>query len=231
MKKIIILQLFLVMFLFSCKKDVILTGTVKGKVDLLTNEFGDTLSLAGIKVKLKSSLYGDQETTTDPNGYYTFENVNTGTYELIIGESPIAPYKYYFQFVGGEKPYYVPFVKLTYKSTTIPSNITYRADSSGNRYLECDVSPAGTSERPRYIALEIFYYLAKDNSFSIKRLFTYSVEGDHFSMLYNPGTYYKKKIVIYGTSGGEYSTYIDISGNVIFPPLSDVHTDTLFINF
>ncbi|MBN2663974.1 MAG: carboxypeptidase regulatory-like domain-containing protein [Bacteroidales bacterium] len=227
---LIIAGFLLIFFSFSCSKDIVLTGSVQGTVDILTNEFGDTLSLSGIKVTLVSKLYGNKETTTDAYGKYFFENVETGTYELIIGEAPIAPYKHYFQFVGGEASYIAPFIKLTHKSTSIPSNIRLTTDDWGNNYIECDITPIATPETPRRFLLISYKYDSLGN-FKYYTLSTKTVTENVLRNNWRIFEYEKFKIIIYGVSNGEYTKYIDTLGNEIIPSLGDISTDTLYINF
>jgi hypothetical protein len=208
MKKIIILLLLVIIQVtfFSCKKKVVMTGSIRGEVSLHTSEFGDTLSVSGITVKLVSKLYDTMQVTTDAQGKYVFNEVKTGAYEVIIGDGNIAPYRFYIQFVGGSSPYYLNSVKLTEKTTTKFQGFSYEIYYLGSDtlyYITIKTSPLDGKQRAVYVYEQI-----------TDKYYPYKFSTSYFS------TYINKNdldYVLWAGSSGEFSPYIDSLGQTRFP--------------
>ncbi len=206
MKRMFILFLVL-LSLYSCKRNIVLTGTVRGRVSSLTSVQGEKMPLSGITIRLISPVYGEKETTTDANGFYEFTDVTTGYYEIILGSDPIGEYHYNFKFVGGEEPYVLPPVKLTYRSTIEPYDL--RVDGSK---IIVKFRPPASESSPQYLAMS----LSCDPP-----TFTPDVEesvSDSCIFYVPDGTY---SVTVYGTSIGEHSVYRDSTGQIIDPAFSE----------
>ena len=79
MKKILLLLVSSILILSACTKSDI---RVQGFMKLNTGQ-----PIQGLTVSLQNSK-NHFETTTDQTGYYMFDNVPVGTWELIAGERP-----------------------------------------------------------------------------------------------------------------------------------------------
>ncbi len=219
--------LAIVVILFSniyCKKTRI-EGTVKGTVQNFTDEYGNQKDVKDIKIVLTASkLDEDKVTYTDADGKFEFNEVLTGGYDLIIGES--APLHNYFTIVGGEKPLvFFPFF-IAEKSISKLSIIDY--SSSINYWgeteylLKCIITPQCSENKKVDIAVEI------NDVQQYNCDYEFSENYDTVYVFISKSLETNDKIKISTTSFAYHNYYRDTLGNRIDPAAS-VYGDSIII--
>lgn len=222
-----ILILCLALLLFSCQEEQIkqvgLKGTLIGFVSSST--MGES---GGIQVIVEGT--NPQITvTTDDEGRFSVEDLETGTYDLVFMKSGFGTYKMIgYTFVGGNEPAYVfamiyklPDVKIK-DMTLVAKKIVNTARLEGTLTIETSSS------------WNVFYrYYMSNNANVTPSNYQESGTVSLSSLSTNQVTFYKDintqkflpgsdlYVIIYPCGDQGYSNYIDVvTGNLIYSTIT-----------
>jgi hypothetical protein len=213
----ITIGLLLMIFLVSCKKEIVNIGTegeLNGAVNLYISNNNYSLHGSGVKVTIDGSspLF---QTTTDENGQFVIKELPTGIYDLVFTKDSFVTNKIVsYQFVGGEIASTVGQIglyKLNYSKIT---DLTVNSTIDPNYW----VSVKGKISQP--IIFGFRYYLSMDSNVSYSNYQAtgeteYNLDGEVWINLYNDDllnipantTIY---LIIYPCSAF-YASYFDIN--------------------
>ena len=172
----ILIICFMFYFFPSCEgpetEIPIMTGDLFGRVETF-DEFGQSMpDHKGVEVIIEGT---DPllKTLTDASGNYSFEGLQTGTYNLVFTKDRFQTRKVFsYQFVGGKVPtYFNTLVYLSEKSTTsiteFSISVTDENNPDSSRYttvkVEHATSPPSTQDKPRPLNV----YLSTSDGVSI----------------------------------------------------------------
>ncbi len=104
---ILIYTFFISLLFVACEKDTnyeLLTGQLIGYVSLYDSENNKLSDKSGVEVIVEGSTPQIQ-TSTDENGQFIIDNLESGIYNLLFNKEGYGEYKEVsYQFVGGSKP-------------------------------------------------------------------------------------------------------------------------------
>jgi hypothetical protein len=119
-----------------------LSGAIKGFVSLYKEDGSDLIDYSGVKVSLDG--FPNDTTTTDKNGKWTLQNIQTGTYTITFNKIGYGIQKIIgYQFAGGGDAF-IPNTIVSEKSTNRVASLSV-SSSSGTLNISGTLSSSAYS--------------------------------------------------------------------------------------
>jgi hypothetical protein len=195
-----------------------LTGSLVGWVALYT-EYG---VLVTDKSDVTVTVDGAAVPTTaktNSAGKFQFDNLSSGTYEIVFTKTGYATRRLSITFIGGSKPFYYTSVALSQQTTTVTSGLILSVSGTSINY-QMTVSPAIPSGSLRYVRIFVGNSNAVSSSNYLTTLSfgssstTPSITSTPNKGLFPSGT--TLYAVAYGEAYSSYSFPDAITGNGVF---------------
>ena len=186
--KILVFILFILIMNVSCEKKTeynVLSGQLVGNVSMhdSTNIYNTVKDNSGVEVIVEGSN-PQIKTFTDEDGYFSIDNLKSGTYNFIFNKEGYCQHKIVsYQFVGGNKPTSLNRVSLYWIPTMQIDSIMVTAESNYSIYFL--TVAANVSHQPENANYYYRYYLSNKAEVSYKDyLSTDFIYGYHSTTLY-----------------------------------------------
>lgn len=167
--KILLLPIFICFVITACEKTTeynALTGELIGFVSLYNSDGQAMTDYSGVEIVLEGSN-PQVSTITDNKGQYIFENLKSGTYNILLNKGGYCQHKIAgFQFVGGSQPAtagQTDLYKLSNIQLDILEIITYGGTNSTRFVVNIKFSEQ-IENKPRFLR----YYIGDNHDVSYK---------------------------------------------------------------
>lgn len=154
-------------------------GVLTGQANITDYEYNTSMTYAGTSVRLKGP-YGTIGTLTDDNGYFIFDKLGNGTYELSISREKYGTVRSFGIRIFGTDTVGPMWENLyrSYREITPPQLISQLSEETAKIYIDGSVI-AFRTDQPSccldYPIPAMVFYIGGDNEVNLNN-FKYSVE-------------------------------------------------------